>query len=159
MGATWWDSEIRYRSVRKLEWGDEEAFDAVEADENLKPTRRERGCVRVAWPSHPPGALCVLACEKIILGRAGDEKLRPQHYGIISLARTMDERCTVLQRLGGTMYASIDEYQGPTFFRASGESHQGERGPLVTQEFIDPSSYGGYPDEALGRFSTSKPST
>lgn len=152
LGATWWDSEKRQQFVRRLEYGDEEAHDAVEADEDLRPTRRERGWVRVAWPSDPPGALCVLACEKIIMGRAGDESMIPRHAGLISLARTMDERGTVLQRLGGTMYANIDDYSGPTFLKAWDEDHQGERGPLVKEVFTDPSIYGGHPDDALGAF-------
>jgi hypothetical protein len=152
LGATWWDSEARRTFVRKLEGGDEEAFDAVDADETLRPSRLERGWVRIAWPSQLPGALCVLACEKIILGRAGDETLRPQHFGIVSLARTIDERCSVLQRLGGTMYASVDEVQDPTFLRSWEENHNGEKGPLVKAEFIDPRIYGGHPDEALGIF-------
>jgi hypothetical protein len=159
LGATWWDSESRRAFVGKLESYDEDALDAVEADEELTPTRLERGWVRVAWPSHTPGALCVLACEKVILGRDGSEKLRPKHYGLISLARTMDERCTVLQRLGGTMYANIDEYNGPTFLRAWEENHQGERGPLVKAEFIGPTCYGGHPDEALGKFDLPESST
>jgi hypothetical protein len=154
LGATWWDSEARRTFIRKLENGDEEAFDALDADEALGPSRLERGWVRVAWPSHPhpPGALCVLACEKIITGRSGHERLRPRHYGIVSLARTMDERCSVLQRLGGIMYASIDEVQEPTFLKAWEENHQGEKGPLVKAEFTDPVLYGGHPDEALGTF-------
>lgn len=61
----------------------------------------------------------------------------------------MDERCTVLKRFGGTMYASIDEYQGPTFLKAWEDDHQGERGLLVKKEFVDPSKYGGHPDDAL----------
>lgn len=150
LGATWWDSEDRCTFIRKLENADEEAFDAVEADETLGPTRLERGWVKVAWPSHAPGALCVLACEKLILGRAGGERLRPTNCGLISLARTMDERCTVMRRLGGTMYASIDEVQDPTFLKAWEENHQGEKEPLVKSEFIDPSMYGGHPDDALG---------
>lgn len=152
LGATWWDSEARRTLVRDLEHGDEETHQAVDADESLAPTRRERGWVRVAWPPHTPGALCVLACEKIIMGRAGGEKLRPKHHGLVLLARTMDERCTVLQRLGGMMYASIDEYEGPTFVKAWEENHQGERGSLKKYRFIDPSSYGGHPDDALGTF-------
>ncbi len=159
LGATWWDSEARRDFVGKLERFDEEALDAAEADEHLEPTRRERGWVRVAWPLHPPGALCVLACEKLVMGRKGGERLRPEHYGLISLARTMDERCTVLQRLGGTMYASIDEYQGPTFFKAWEEDHRGEKGSLVVQEFIDPSVYGGHPDDALGKTGMSRSCT
>jgi hypothetical protein len=155
LGATWWDSESRRSFVRKLKAADEEAFDAVEADEALEPTRLERGWVRVAWPAHSPGALCVLACEELILGRAGDEKLKPEHYGLLTLARTMEERYTVLQCLGGTIYGSIDEYEGPTFLKAWEENHQGEKGPLVRYEFIDPSSYGGHPDEALGLFNQS----
>jgi hypothetical protein len=152
LGAIWWDSEARRTFVRNLEYGDEEAFNAIDANEALEPSRLERGWVRVAWPSQPLGALCVLACEKIIIGRAGGERLRPQHFGIVSLARTMDERCTVLQRLGGTMYASIDEVQDPTFLKAWELNHHGEKGPLVKAEFIDPSIYGGHPDEAIGTF-------
>jgi hypothetical protein len=151
LGATWWDSQARYTFVWKLEGADEEAFAALDEDETLGPTRLERGWVKVAWPSHTPGALCVLACEKLILGRAGGERLRPRNCGLISLARTMDERCTVMQRLGGTMYASIDEIQDPTFLKAW-ENHQGEKGPLVKSEFINPSVYRGHPDDALGNF-------
>lgn len=152
LGATWWDSEARRDFIRNLEYGDEEAHEAAQADENLAPSRRERGWVRVAWPSQPTGALCVLECEKIIMGRAGGEKLRPRSYGLVSLARTMDERFAVLQKLGGTVYASWDEYRGPTFLKAWEEDHQGEKGALRKYEFTDPSSYGGHPDEALGRF-------
>lgn len=155
LGATWWDSEARHNFIRKLEDVDDEALDAVEADEQLGPTPRELAWVRVAWPLRTPGALCVLACEKPILGRRGDEKLRPAHYGIVSLARTMDERCDVLLRLGGKMYASIDEYQGQTFIKAWEHGHQGERGSLIKQDFIDPGTYGGHPDDALGRFGAS----
>jgi hypothetical protein len=138
--------------VGKLEAADEEALDAVEEDEALRPTRQERGWVRVAWPSHHPGSLCVLACEKLIMGRAGGEVLRPKAYGLISLARTMDERCAVLQRLGGTMYTSIDEIQYPTFLNAWEGNYEGERGSLAKDDFIDPSTYGGHPDDALGAF-------
>jgi hypothetical protein len=152
LGATWWDSEARRTFVWKLEGADEEALDAVEADETLGPTRLERGWVKVAWPLHTPGALCVLACEKIVIGRAGGERIRPRNCGMISLARTMDERCTVMRRLGGTMYASIDEIQDPTFLKAWEENHQGEKGPLVKSEFIDPRMYRGHPDDALGNF-------
>ncbi|KAF2032380.1 hypothetical protein EK21DRAFT_41041, partial [Setomelanomma holmii] len=100
LGATWWDSEARRTFVSKLENGDEEAFNAIDANEALESSRLERGWARIAWPSHQLGALCVLACEKVIIGRVGGETLRPQHFGIVSLARTMDERCIVLQRLG-----------------------------------------------------------
>jgi hypothetical protein len=154
LGATWWNSETRRSFVARLEDFDEEVLDEVDADEALAPTRLERGWVRVAWPSHPPGALCVLACEKLILGRMGGEKLKPEHYGLVSLARTMEERFMVLQRLGGTVYASIDEYQGSTFLKAWEDDYQGENGPLAKLEFIDPSSYGGHSDDALGIFET-----
>lgn len=156
LGATWWDSEQRRDFVHALERQVENALEAVDADETLGPTRREKGWVRVAWPSEPPGALCVLACEKIIMGRNGTEKLRPKHYGVILLARTMDERCTVLQRLGGTMYTSIDEYQGDTFLKAWEDNHQGEKGPLLVEEFINPSTYRGHPDDALHKFDDPK---
>jgi hypothetical protein len=152
LGATWWDSERRRRFVSKLEGGDEEAFEAYDADESLGPTRREQGWVRVAWPSEPAGALCVLACEKIIVGRTGKERLRPTYHAVVSLARTMDERCTVLQRLGGTMYVSIEEYSGPTFLKAWEDNHTGERGRLLHEEFIDPKTYRGLPSDALNLF-------
>ena len=153
LGATWWDSEARRRFVGKLEHGNEEALDAVEADESLEPTHRERGWVRVAWPESQSGALCVLECQKPILGRNRSEKLRPRFHALISLARTMDERCRVLQRLGGTMYASIDEYKSPsTFLNAWEQGHEGEKGSLLKEKFTDPATYGGHPDEALGTF-------
>lgn len=82
------------------------------------------------------------------MGGAGGERVRPQHFGIISLTRTTDERCTILQRLGGTMYSNVDEIQDPTFLNAW-DSHSGEKGPLVKAQFIGPSLYGGQPDEAL----------
>lgn len=152
LDAAWWDSEARYNFIRKLENGDEEAHEAAQADHNLAPSRRERGWVRVAWHSQLPTALCVLECEKIIMGRAGGEKLRPRSYGLVSLARTMDERFTVLQGLGGTVSASFDDCQGPTFLKAWEENHQGEKQSLQKYEFVNPSIYGGHPDEALGKF-------
>lgn len=155
LGATWWDSKARHDFVGAIEDGVEEAHEALDADESLRPTSRERLWVRIAWPTHTPGALCVLACETTVGKRRGDEKVRPRHYGIISLARTMDERCSLLQRLGGIMYASIGDYQGPTFIKAWEEDHQGEKGPLLKVEFIDPSKYGGHPDDALGQYLTS----
>jgi hypothetical protein len=156
LGATWWDSEERRRFVSRLEHGHEDSLDAVHAGERLAPTLRERGWVRVAWPTDPAGALCVLACEKIIMGRTGKEKLRPSGYTIGGLARTMDERCAVLQRLGGVMYASIEEYSGLTFLKAWEENHTGEEGPLEHEEFIDPHKYGGHPDDALNTFVSSE---
>ncbi|ORY19519.1 hypothetical protein BCR34DRAFT_132914 [Clohesyomyces aquaticus] len=71
LGATWWDSEARRRFVEKLEDGDEEAWSAFDADEALEPMRRECGWVRVAWPeSRPPGSLCVLTRQKVVIGRS-----------------------------------------------------------------------------------------
>jgi hypothetical protein len=155
LGAIWWDSEKRRRFVSSLENDHEEALDALEADEALNATRREAGWVRVAWPSYPPGALCVLDYERRITGRMSRSKMRPRGYQVIAMARTMDERCTVLQRLGGTMYASIEDYSGPTFLKAWEENHTGEKGPLVQEEFVDPQTYGGRPDDALNRFVSS----
>jgi hypothetical protein len=60
----------------------------------------------------------------------------------------MDERCMVLQRLGGTMYTSIDKIQDVTFLKAW-NSHRGIKGPLVKAQFIIPRVYGGHPDGAL----------
>jgi hypothetical protein len=150
LGATWWDSEARRAFVGKLRYGDEEALEAFDADEALGLTRLERGWVKVTWPPHTPGVLCVLSCEKIVVGRAGTERPRPGSYGILSPARTMDQRCTVLQRLGGTMYASIDELQQPTYLKVWEENHKGETGPLLKPEFIEPNIYSGHPDDALG---------
>ena len=154
LGATWWDSEKRCHFVSSLEHQIDEAMEALEADEDLRPTRRERGWVCVAWPSEPAGALCVLACEKVIVGRYGDEKMVPKHAGLVSLARDMDERCRVLQRLGGVMYGNIEEFNDDgsmTFLKAWEDDHKGEKGPLVWKDFIDPQRYGGVPDEALGK--------
>jgi hypothetical protein len=152
LGASWWDSDKQRRFIASVEDQDDDALDAVNEDDSLRPTHRESGWVRVAWPSDPPGALCVLACEKVIGGRAGRERPRPRHYGAVSLARTMDERCVMLQRLGGTMYASIEEYSGKTFLKAWEENHAGERGPLVHEEFIDPRIYRGPHGDALNLF-------
>ena len=54
------------------------------------------------------------------------------------------------------MYASIDEYQVLTFLKAWEKDHRGENGPLVISRFDDLSGHCGHPDDALGRFSTSK---
>jgi hypothetical protein len=50
------------------------------------------------------------------------------------------------------MYISVDKVLNPIFLRAWEENHKGEKGPLLKSEFIDPSTYGGHPDEALGIF-------
>lgn len=125
LGATWWDSEARRDFVRKIENGDGEAFDPLNADENLAHTCRECGWVRIAWPLQPSGALCVLSRDKVVVRRSADITLRPRHYGVVSLARTMDERYTLLQRLMGIVYARIDDYQGQLCSR---------RGRRITRE-------------------------
>jgi hypothetical protein len=153
LGATWWDSEKRRRFLSDLEYGCTGDLDTIRKDETLWPTRRECGWVRVAWPSEPAGALCVLACEKPVMGRTGKEKMRPRYHGVISLARTMDERCVVLQRLGGTMYACVEDYHSDlTFIKAWEQNHAGEKGPLFQEEFIDPRKYRGPAGAALNRF-------
>lgn len=152
LGATWWDSCKRREFVDKLREYDEEAVEAVQEDPGLEATRRERGWVRVAWPSHTPGALCVLECVIYKKGRRDKEKGMPSYSGLISLARTMDERCLLLQKLGGKMYASIEEYSGSTFIKALEDGHSGEKGSLVKEYFNDHARYGGHPEDALNLF-------
>lgn len=159
LGATWWDSEARRDFVKKLEHGHEEAIEAVYADESLAPTKLEQTWMRIAWPSDPAGALCVLVRDKPIMGRSGDLVLPPKNHLIISLARTMDERCELLRKLGGKMYDRIEDVDDPRFLRAWEDEYLGEKGGLKKYEFNDPNLYGGHPDDALGRFGPSNAST
>lgn len=62
LGATRWDSEARCNFNSQLEADVDKALGAVSADEDLEPTRRECGWVRVAWPSYRQGR-CV--CSRV----------------------------------------------------------------------------------------------
>ncbi|KAI9753926.1 MAG: hypothetical protein M4579_004947 [Chaenotheca gracillima] len=136
LGATWWDSKERRLLVWKVAHDDEEACDAVEAGEQPLPTRRERRWVRVAWPSDPPGSLWVAERGAPIMG-FDELPFMPTDAGRVALARNMDERCAVLKRLGGTWYASIDDYDGDGFLKAWEEGKQeGEVGPLAETSYL-----------------------
>jgi hypothetical protein len=65
----------------------------------------------------------------------------------------MDERCEVLMTFGGKMYAGIEEYDGETFLKAWENGYEGTGKGLKKEYFINPRSYRGHPDDALGRFS------
>lgn len=127
LGATWWDSQERHHFVNGVQELDERALYAQEAGKEPPPTRREHLWVRVAWPSSAPGSLYVVEYETNVHGFPTDKEehkyLVPTDAGRVALARNMDERYRVLQRLGGTFYNSIEEYQGAGFLKAR-EDHK-----------------------------------
>lgn len=61
--------------------------------------------------------------------------LMPGDAGRVYLAKTMAEKCAIVEKMGGKFYTSLTEYDGAACLNAWKEKTQGEHGPL---EWKDP---------------------
>ena len=136
LGAKWWDSKKRDEFVRGFAADEYPYVTDVRNGKVAEPTPRERRWVKVGW-EQPIAA----ASSKIggfwILDRDGletDEEediLVPEDAAMIKLAKTMEERCAILKKMGATYHASLDDYQSEhTFLKAWEWKWEGEVGPL-----------------------------
>lgn len=66
-----------------------------------------------------PGALSglwVLFYDGDIYGGSEDEYVVPLDAGRVGLARSMEERCNILERMGARFHGSLEEYKGKSTF-------------------------------------------
>lgn len=60
-----------------------------------------------------------------------EENLVPEDGGRVALARDMDERCKIIERIGGVFFENLEEYVGEAFLRAWEWEREGEVGALM----------------------------
>ncbi|KAL6229201.1 hypothetical protein BDW75DRAFT_250008 [Aspergillus navahoensis] len=110
LGATWYDSKVRFKLVAAVLDGGREA--------------RNNLAIKAGWPS--TGGLWVVEfgnprLEDVMSEVDGDGVYEVDYVGgcaAVMLARDMDERCEILRSLGGRFYASLMEYDGDGCLKA-----------------------------------------
>jgi hypothetical protein len=132
LGAKWWDSEARCLVVARLEVSSSQAGGSFRADDEPRPTMREKRFVKVGWPS--TGGLWVAEFDTTFAGVDEEDNLLPDDVGAAQLrmARTMDERCAILRdRFKATFYEHPRDYKGYAFLNSWETKEAGEVGPLL----------------------------
>ena len=150
LGAKWWDSERRYQSVIGFAENIESFVDRMEEGIEEEPTPRERRWVKVGWgrpfsyassieesdgkvrpADSQEGGFWILDCDNDWTDILEYDDLAPNDAGKVKLARTMDERCQILKRMGAKYYANLQCYKAEsTFLRAWEWKREGEVGAL-----------------------------
>ena len=138
LGAKWWDGYSRYFDVSKFE---DEAYEEFLDSKRLKEaTKRERRWVKVGWEnaavysSVGAGGFWVLDCDVNWFGILETDNLVPGDAGRIKLAKTMDERCIILKKMGAKYYPRLEDYESDsTFLRAWEWKWKGEIGDLMKE--------------------------
>ncbi|KAI0155642.1 hypothetical protein BJ166DRAFT_338808 [Pestalotiopsis sp. NC0098] len=131
LGAKWFDSVDRYRFVAGVCEDEEPQLLALEAEEEADLTLMERRWVSVGWPSGGRGDFWVAEYDQALYKILEPKNMLPSEASQVHLARTMDEKCAILEGLGAKHYQSIKEYQGAVCLNAWEEKTSGEVGPLV----------------------------
>lgn len=141
LGATWYDSKSRFKLLAAVLDNGRSARDKFYNEELPAVTKTESLWVKVGWPS--TGGLWVLEFENLRLEdvmSAVDEDHESdfvEHSGLVMLARDMDERCDILEKLGGKFYARLKDYDGNACLKAWEEKTTGEVGPLVVTRYVE----------------------
>lgn len=139
LGAKWFDSERRCFFVWEVAEQEEPALHAMFCGDQPTPSAMERKWVSVAYPDGkgPEGGVWVAEFESGMRGTPSfkDEKSKkpavmPGDTGLVLLAKTMTQKCAILEKMGGKFYASLAEYDGAACLNAWKEKTQGEHGPL-----------------------------
>lgn len=135
LGAKWYDSIERYDFILQVRAGDPRAINDLEHKRALLPTTRERRWISVGWLREPNGAFLIANYEISMYWAEDEENFAPDFAATLTLARTMEERCKILRKLGARYYASLDQYRDETtFLRALEWKKDGEVGPLIKKE-------------------------
>ncbi|KAL8730915.1 MAG: hypothetical protein Q9181_004487, partial [Wetmoreana brouardii] len=107
-----------------------------------EPTLRERRWLRVGWEqvaanvSAGGSGFWMLDCDTNWLGIVEEDNLVPADAARVKLAKTMEERCEILKRIGATFYPSLEHYKSEsTFLRAWEWKSEGEIGHLKKLEW------------------------
>ncbi|KAI1843513.1 hypothetical protein JX266_010339 [Neoarthrinium moseri] len=131
LGARWFDSLDRYGFVANVFDDEEPELEALEAGLEADLTLAERRWVSVGWPSDCGGGCWIAEYDTPLYKMLEPKNLVPTEAAQVYLARTMDEKCAILQRLGARHYQNIEQYDGVACVNAWETKTSGEVGPLV----------------------------
>jgi hypothetical protein len=128
LGAKWFDSPERYRFVSGVFEEDECCVDDLVAGvvEDLTAMERQWVCVGITSSE----GLWVAEYETALPFMQDKHNLKPEDSAKVLLARTMDERCSILKGMGAKFYENIEQYDGTACIRAWEKKTTGEIGPL-----------------------------
>ncbi|CEL10921.1 hypothetical protein ASPCAL14028 [Aspergillus calidoustus] len=141
LGATWYDSERRYKLLADAATNNRSVRERFENKQLPAVTRKEGLWVRVGWPS--TGGLWVVEWDDPVFEEIQDESAEDygpgysEKGGLVGLARDMDERCEIIERIGGKFFACLEDYDGHAFLKAWEEKTTGEVGSLVVTHFVE----------------------
>lgn len=134
LGAKWFDSEARRALVAGVAAQEDVEMDAVMLEGTPAPSTMERRWVQVAYPNGLEGGFWVAEFETSMFGWQERDNFVPENAELVHLARTMDEKARLLEKIGGKYYASLDEYDGAACLNAWKLKTSGEFGPLERQQ-------------------------
>jgi hypothetical protein len=126
LGAKWFDSRERYGFVCDVAANDERSLAAIDEGEQLAPTVMERRWISVGVPSSGVG-LWVAEYETMMRGYTSHD-LPPEDALRVGLARTMDEKCEILEMMGAKFYENVEQYHGVVCLNAWKDKFSGEIG-------------------------------
>ncbi|KAL3441673.1 hypothetical protein BJX65DRAFT_288197 [Aspergillus insuetus] len=142
LGATWYDSEARYKLLAAAAINHRPTREMFVKKEVAAVTRREGLWVRVGWPR--TGGLWVVEWDDPSFEEVCDEWIEvfegatySDKGGLVGLARDMDERCEIIERIGGKFFACLEDYDGHACLKAWEEKTTGEVGRLVQTRYVD----------------------
>ncbi|KAF1983288.1 hypothetical protein K402DRAFT_406976 [Aulographum hederae CBS 113979] len=125
LGAKWWCSERRAQFLKAAEEMDPAAIEALGEEREAAPTMRERRWVCVGWPSSEEG-FWVSEFDTTLWEVEEEDNVVPDDTARLRLARTMDERCEMLEKhFKGRFYRDVGEYEGFAFLNSWAEKEAG----------------------------------
>jgi hypothetical protein len=136
LGAKWFDSVERYQFVSGVQEEDERCVNDLEAGvaERLTTMERQWVCVGIASGE----GLWVAEYDTPLPFVQERHNLEPLDSAKVMLARTMDERCSILEAMGAKFYENIEQYDGAACLRAWEKKITGEFGPLKQIPYVVP---------------------
>ncbi|KAL2844077.1 hypothetical protein BJY01DRAFT_248322 [Aspergillus pseudoustus] len=141
LGATWYDSKSRFKLLAAAADNSRSARAKFYDDEVPAATKTESLYVKVGWPS--TGGLWVLEFSDWRFEEVVDDDVEWEgnehghESGLVVLAKDMDERCDILERLGGKFYAKLEDYDGSGCLKTWEKKTTGEAGPLVITSYVE----------------------
>lgn len=130
LGAKWFDSRERYGFVANVATGEEPEIEAIENGEQPAPTAMERQWVSVAVKPDGTG-FWIAEYEVAMRGYQDKHNLVPRGATRVALARTMEEKCEILEMMGAKCFNDWDQYNGSACINAWEKKTTGEVGLLV----------------------------
>jgi len=136
LGAKWFDSYERYGFIANVEEDHDPTILALEAGEAEPPTTMERRWVSIGHTNtNGDGGLWVAEYDTVMYGMKEKHSLLPADAGKVVIARTMAEKCQILESMGGKFYGSLEEYGGASCLNAWKSKTGGEIGILVQTKY------------------------